>query len=294
MHNLQLCSTLSIDNVADASAFQWKLSKGDNMDESSNDKCIFRITKISQQRQLRAALAHNLRLENTPNINTELSHSNIHAKGCSTIDACMKRYESSIEGLKIRKNAVLAHEVIITGSPDHMNKLTKLEHIEYFNAAARWLIELHGGKLSNLLSFSVHYDESTVHAHILLVPKINNKLNSRAIIGGARGRLSELQTEFYERVAKRFGFTRGVKNSRAKHEHYSELKNLRSNLRTTANSLALAKIEHAKIIDELDNSKRVLTHVQNELKQIRRLEYTALKARIAQLEQNISRTYRTR
>ncbi|WP_100913765.1 MobV family relaxase [Pseudoalteromonas spongiae] len=264
------------------------------MDDNNNDKCIFRISKINEQRHLRAALAHNLRLENTPNINTELSHKNMHANGYSTIDECMRRYQSSIKGLKIRKNAVLAHEVLITGSPEHMKKLTKHEHIAYFNAAARWLIQLHGGELSNLLCFSVHYDESTVHAHILLIPKINNKLNSRGIIGGARGRLSELQTEFYERVAKRFGFTRGIKNSRAKHQHYSELKNLRSNLRTTANSLALAKVEHAKIIDELDNSKKVLTHVQNELKQIQRLEYTALKARIAQLEQNISRTYRPR
>lgn len=264
------------------------------MDDDNNDKCIFRISKISQQRQLRAALAHNLRLENTPNIHTELSHSNINARGCATIDECMRRYESSIRGLKIRKNAVLAHEVLITGSPEHMKKLTKQEHIAYFNAAARWLIELHGGELSNLLCFSVHYDESTVHAHILLVPKINNKLNSRAIIGGARGRLSELQTEFYERVAKRFGFTRGVKNSRAKHQHYSELKGLKNALKTTSNKLEKVKNEHAAILDELDISKKQLSYVQNELKQSQLLEYTALKAKIAQLEKNIVLTSRPR
>ena len=73
------------------------------------DKAIFRITKINNKRGARAALAHNLRLDNTPNINTELSHLNSNLNGMKTMDECMARYDAAMKGLKVRKNAVLMH-----------------------------------------------------------------------------------------------------------------------------------------------------------------------------------------
>ncbi|MBQ4857239.1 MobV family relaxase [Pseudoalteromonas sp. MMG007] len=256
------------------------------MIDTGNNKAIFRIKKINLQRQLRAALAHNLRLVNPPNVNTELSHYNIQAKGLNTIEVCMSRFESALEGIKVRKNAVLAHEAIITGSPDHMNKLTKKQQIAYFTDAAHWLVKLHGGDYKNILCLSIHYDESGTHAHYIIMPKIDSKLNSRAIIGGARGRLSELQTEFYEKVAKKYGFTRGIKNSKATHQHYSEFKNLKNDLSEVKNKLEQTQIEYKTALNRLSSAQQSLLFIKKELKLAKTLGVSDLRRKIALLEKN--------
>lgn len=260
------------------------------------DKAIFRISKIKSKRTYRAALAHNLRQDNTPNINTELSHQNVQFKSGKTIENCVANFERSLDGLKVRKNAVLAHEVIVTGSPEKMAQMSRQEQLAYFQESAKWLIELHGGDASNLVSMSVHYDESTPHAHLILVPKIDNKLNSRAIIGGHRGRLSELQTEFHEKVASRFGLTRGEKNSRAKHEHYSELKTLENRIQELTathdeltNKVTFLENDKQLLLSECNTMESELERIKTELQQAKHLGLDDLRQKVTELEQEIYR-----
>ena len=254
------------------------------------DKAIFRIAKINNKRGVRAALAHNLRLDNTPNINTELSHLNSNLNGMKTMDECMARYDAAMKGLKVRKNAVLMHEAIVTASPEKMAEMTPQERTAYFRDAARWLVELHGGDMSNLISMSIHNDESNPHAHILLIPKLDNKLNSRAIIGGHRGRLSELQTEFYEQVACKHGLTRGEKNSRATHRHYSDMKSLQNRVQELTGEVESLTNDRDKALREYCDLDRELIRVRNELERAKTLGLDELRGVVNNLEQSLSRS----
>lgn len=254
------------------------------------DKAIFRIAKINNKRGARAALAHNLRLDNTPNINTELSHLNSNLKGMQTMDECMARYDAAMKGLKVRKNAVLMHEAIVTASPEKMAEMTPQERTAYFRDAARWLVELHGGDMDNLISMSIHNDESNPHAHILLIPKVDNKLNSRSIIGGHRGRLSELQTEFYDQVASKHGLTRGKKNSRATHRHYSDLKSLQERVQELTGEVESLTNDRDKALREYCDLDRELIRVRNELERAKTLGLDELRGVVNNLEQSLSRS----
>lgn len=254
------------------------------------DKAIFRISKIKNKRGARAALAHNLRVDNTPNINTELSHLNSNVKGMRTMDECMARYDAAMRGLKVRKNAVVMHEAIVTASPEKMAEMTPQERTQYFHDAARWLVELHGGDTSNLISLSIHNDESNPHAHILLIPKVDNKLNSRSIIGGHRGRLSELQTEFYEKVASKHGLTRGEKNSRATHRHYSDMKSLQGRLQELTREVEKLTTERDKALRERCDLDREFVRVRNELELAKKLGLDDLRDVVNDLEKSLTRS----
>ena len=55
-----------------------------------------------------------------------------------------------------------------------------------------------------LLSFDVHLDESAPHAHALILPLINDKMQGNKITGGI-GNLNRLINLFYAEVARHYG-----------------------------------------------------------------------------------------
>lgn len=227
---------------------------------------VFRVAKIKSTRDLRGSLAHNLRLQDTPNADPSLSHLNIEPTTLSTIDKCLARNDEVLSGVKVRKNAVLAHEILVTGSPEHMAALTRAQQMEYFKDAQQYLNKLHGGA-RNLISMSVHFDETTPHCHFIYAPVIDGRLNSRLVIGGHKQRLSELQTEFAAVVGAKHGFQRGEKNSKATHQDLRDRKKLeedvkalnleRSNLLEDVSNLQLELSKQEKRLDVV--SERLLT-----------------------------------
>lgn len=214
---------------------------------------ILRISKIKGTRELRGALAHNLRLQDTPNADPSRLHLNLQPKSLAGIDQCLAKFDSAVGQLKIRKNAVLAHEVLVTGSPEHMATLNRKQQIEYFKSAQSYLTELHGGN-QNLVSMSVHFDESNPHCHFIFTPVIDKKLNSRLIIGGHRNRMSELQSEFAEVVGSKHGFVRGVKNSKATHRDLRDLKQL--------------EVDNVKLRSEVEGLRSEVSTLKNELENL--------------------------
>ncbi len=75
-----------------------------------------------------------------------------------------------------------------------------------------------------LASFVLHLDEQTVHAHLLVVPRVRSakgawKLNSKALFD--RERLRELQTSFGEAMAP-LGIRRGEPGSTAEHSEVKQ------------------------------------------------------------------------
>jgi hypothetical protein len=217
-------------------------------------KVVFRVAKIKSVRALRGALAHNLRVQDTPNADPTRTQSNQIGKGMNTITDCMARYDKLIGSKTVRKNAVHAIEVVVSGSPEVMNEMTAQERTQYFQDSLNWLHKEFGGR-SNLVSFVVHNDESTPHLQAIYTPMIDGKLNARAVIGGHRSRLSEMQTDFAAKVSEKYGLERGVKGSKATHTTIKEYAALTKDLEEVRSELAVTKLELTNVKSKLRNSK---------------------------------------
>ena len=120
---------------------------------------------------------------------------------------------------KVRKNAVLALEYLITASPEVMAAKNRSEQDRYLHDSLDWLREKHGA--DNVFCAAVHRDETTPHLVAYVMPKDESgKLNCRKFLG-ERGALREMQSDFADRVGKQHGLNRGIQGSKAKHERVS-------------------------------------------------------------------------
>lgn len=110
---------------------------------AGKDKAILRFAKIKSKSDLGGALRHNLREQPTSNANPDIKNAII--TGLGTVDACMDRFSDRLGNQKVRKNAVYAHEALVTGSPEKMASMTHKEQMAYFRAALQWYIDCMAG-----------------------------------------------------------------------------------------------------------------------------------------------------
>jgi hypothetical protein len=212
-----------------------------------SNKAVLRVAKIKSTRALRGALSHNLRVQETPNADHSKTGLNWSAKGMKTIDECMNRYSGLIGSQTVRKNAVHAIEVVVSGSPERMHEMSKNERTEYFNDSLKWLSSQFGGN-KNLVSVVIHEDEQTPHMQVIYTPiDEKGKLNARAFIGGHRGRMTELQSEFANEVSIKHGLERGIKGSKATHATVKEYYRATQELESVKHELSQAKYELANV-----------------------------------------------
>jgi hypothetical protein len=174
---------------------------------------ILRIQKLKAAVAVRRSLKHAFREQETPNADpARLSQNTNH--GPRSVDEAMVRFHDRLPE-KIRKNAVLAVEFLITASPEAMARRTRAEQDQYFTDALAWLRDRHGA--DNVVYAGIHRDETTPHLYAYVVPLDGHgKLNCRAFFGGAEA-LRAMQSDFADRVGKRHGLDRGIPGSRAKH-----------------------------------------------------------------------------
>lgn len=185
---------------------------------------ILRFEKIKDRAHLAAAVGHQSRSRETPNADPEKTPLNAWLKG---------RPDQGVEGVyerigdrKVRKNAVLAVECLLTASPEYfrpgMSKYGEYEEgpVQDFNIRAMsWLRDTFGEQ--NIISAVCHLDEATPHIHAVIVPiDSKDKLNSSAFIDGKKS-LSDLQTTFANTM-KPLGLKRGVEGSKATHTEVSD------------------------------------------------------------------------
>lgn len=79
---------------------------------------------------------------------------------------------------KTRRNAVLAIEAVISLSPDH-----GVDHLAFFATCTSWFDQHFGGP-NLVISSVVHHDEEQDHAHLIIHPLVNGRLQGSALIGG--------------------------------------------------------------------------------------------------------------
>jgi hypothetical protein len=173
-------------------------------------KQILRVAKLKTFGEVGKSAAHTFREIKTANANPANASKNAHSVADGA--AVSQGVKNRLAGLKVRKNAVLALEFLVTASHDFFDKRSGQS---YFDDAKRWLERSFGPE--NVISSHIHRDETTPHAVFYVVPvDKNGKLNARAFIGGV-AKLSKMQDSFHSSVAKKYKLERGVKGSKATH-----------------------------------------------------------------------------
>lgn len=205
--------------------------------------CIMRTKKLTSDGNVVSSLQHALRERETPNADaciTNWTTTNKKDKDGNTyvpsnaFDVAMAEYRKRLP-VKQRKNGVKAIEMVMTISPEVMEK-KGFNARKYLNDCDNWARETFGA--DNIFFISHHYDEKTPHTSLFLVPKeqktykdghVEDVLNAKKWLGG-REKLQKLQTSFYETVGKKHDLDRGIEGSNATHDtvktYYSKLNKL--------------------------------------------------------------------
>lgn len=102
--------------------------------------------------------------------------------------------------IKRRINGVMAVEVLFSLPIDWHTRDTR----PFFIDSMAWVKQNFEGEL---LSFDVHLDEAAPHAHALILPLVDGKMQGNKMIGG-KGNLMRLINLFHKDVAKQYGLSR--------------------------------------------------------------------------------------
>lgn len=176
---------------------------------------IMRLQKIKSTYSLRASMRHSFREQDTPNADPSRAKQNKFVSAASVRDGMALYQERLNTAGRVRKNAVHAIEYLISASPGWFADKTIQEQNRYFQDSLDWLRAQYGRE--NVVCAGVHRDETSPHLWAYVIPIKDGKLNARALIGGKKERLSEMQTDFAKKVCERHGLQRGIAGSKAKH-----------------------------------------------------------------------------
>ena len=187
---------------------------------------VFRIAKLKSAAAINGAGKHNHRERETEvgesltlNADPQRTPDNVVLKtpeGKSTYEAVM----DVIGDQRVRSNAVLAIEAIISASPSYFRPDDPAAAGTYEQAALdRWREAVEpwiAERFPHAVSVVLHLDESTPHYHIIDVPLAENgKLSARSKFAGPRD-LARWQTDAAKAV-EHLGISRGRESSEAHH-----------------------------------------------------------------------------
>lgn len=128
-----------------------------------------------------------------------------------------ERFQEMTKEQKIRKNAVLGIEVMMTYTPGAITENRTLN--KWVETNRQWLFQEFGEE--NILRLWLHQDESTPHLHAFVIPlDKKGKLNCRYYLGGS-DKLSSLQDR-YSKAMEPYNLQRGIKGSKAHHKTVKE------------------------------------------------------------------------
>ncbi len=175
--------------------------------------CILRAEKLSEIGNVAGSAKHTFREIPTPNADPSRTHLN-KTWGAQNAAAVCQAVKARLPA-KRRKDAVLCIEYLVTASPEWFKTAPVKQQNAYFGAAVKWLEARHGK--GNVVCVNMQLDETSPHLVAYVVPLTKDgRLSAKDFLGG-RKVLRDMQTEFWERVAKPVGLQRGVEGSKAPH-----------------------------------------------------------------------------
>jgi len=236
---------------------------------SEQAKLVFKFSKVKSRSGVRALLAHNLRIDKPKNADPSKEKLNFYPKRTGKhINNTMMDMQRNLKGHKPRKNAVHAHEYVISGSHEHMKAMTTDECYEFFKDAIRFFREMYG-KESMMIPVA-HFDEKTPHLHLIIQPLINGKLNGKHFTGGSKATMAKLRTKFHKEVAAKYGLTRGEPKTKIKHKELDEYyKMVNETLPKLRKEAAELKLEVAVDQLELNQAKDQVNELRSQYELLR-------------------------
>lgn len=175
--------------------------------------CILRAEKLTSFGSITGSAKHTFREIPTPNADASRTHMN-KTFGAQDAAAVRAAIEARLPA-KRRKDAVLAIEYLVTASPEWFRTTPTKQQNAYFGAAVRWLEDRHGK--ANIVCVNMQMDETSPHLVAYVAPLTKDgRLSAKDFLGG-RKVLTEMQTDFANRVGKPVGLQRGVEGSKAVH-----------------------------------------------------------------------------
>lgn len=178
---------------------------------------IFRFEKVKSLGSLSSQQNHVFRRNPTPNANAKFTPFNPILFGeKNAVDGINRRFqEVKDSGKRVRVDATLAVEILLTASPDFFKPRDYEKEKAWLEANVAFLKKQFGEV--NIVQAVLHQDETTPHIHAIVFPRTKDgRLSAREVFGGPRD-LRVLQTNYAEAM-KRFGLRRGHERSKAKHE----------------------------------------------------------------------------
>lgn len=169
---------------------------------------MLRIGKIKGVGSVLAASKHNKRFtqherKGTHHINQDRSNLNYTLVGEKSPKEIADHAKAQMRKAGINKpraNAVLAIEIIFSLPVERHNQDNK----RFFIDCCCWVKNNFKGEL---LSFDVHLDESAPHAHALILPLVNGKMQGSDMVG-KRANLHRLHDLFHKEVGSNHGLKR--------------------------------------------------------------------------------------
>ncbi|MBO0361025.1 plasmid recombination protein [Hymenobacter sp. BT186] len=179
---------------------------------------IMRWEKLKTSKQINLATGHNYRQHQVENADKEAPHPNrefIETGGRGYSELIHERIAEAVTR-KVKPDAVLGMEVILTGSPEAFRRDKNDRAEDYSNSpwahdVVDFLKKTFGEK--NVVSCNLHQDEKTPHFHAIIVPITpDGRLSAKDLFNPVT--LRGYQTAYAEAMEVH-GMERGVKNSKA-------------------------------------------------------------------------------
>lgn len=186
---------------------------------------IIRVQKVKSA-AVGSMQYHNDRMpgeHENPDIDPSRTRENVEYIGHGSYRAeVQKRIDSYRESTrKVRKDAVVLVEGIVTASPEFFEGKSKEECLAFFDDAFDFVRDEFGEE--NLIHYTVHFDETTAHAHFGATPIKDGQLSWKKFFDG-RAALTGFQDRFHNEVSKRHGLERGERGTGVTHREVKELK----------------------------------------------------------------------
>ncbi len=247
---------------------------------------IFRIKKLKTPADIKRALGHAMRTRDVINADPSKKDQNQ-----ALVQGDFVTWKAKTEGLKIRKNAVLGIDVLMTSDHAFFTKSDgSIDHLKvgsFMTKSLTWLQRTFGPE--NIVSARVHLDEHTPHLQALIVPIVNNRLNAKYYFDG-KAKLQKLQDSYYQSVGN-LGLERGIRGSPATHQEVQRFYSLinsdvislpqRKEIKKWYGTLEETEEEYLKRIQPMLRSLQAKAAA---LKQLKQLKIPTFEKKIRELE----------
>ena len=239
--------------------FTWKLTE-----KRGRVFVSFAVVRMQKMKSpdLKGMQFHNQRERESrtnPDINPDRAHLNYDLINSTKIDY-NKQVKEIIESQKvgerkIRKDAVLVNELLVTSDRKFFDGLDPAEQKRFFEESHKLFSERYGQQ--NIAYATVHNDEKTPHMHLGVVPMRDGKLQGKNVFN--RQELQWMQEEFPKHMQSLgFEVERGIASDR-KHIEMSRFKalTLKEEVKTLSKDANVLReaLRASKKVDELQVSK---------------------------------------